>query len=365
MRSKLPEVVRFTARLRLLPGPLTSRILIGLLVLGLFVCCPSVTAQILGRQKSDGSIVGTVYSQGDKRPAGQVAVSLRSHEAGIVRSVLTDSEGHFEVRGLPPSQYEISIEEAGFEPLRSSAQLDGDFLNLEFHLVSRSPETPPSAPTVSVRELTIPGKAQHEYKKGLQCLQKQDLAGSLDHFTKAVEVFPGYYEAMYHQGVVHTNLGQFGKAFEAFQRSVETSAGRYAKAVLGVGYVLYLEGKAIEAEPIIRRGLEIDPNSSDGYVMLGMALLRLNRNEEAEKSAREALLRNPNQANAYLVLADSFARRQNYREQVQDLDSYLKLDPNGSASKRAQEVRAVAMKLLNRMQPQDGADDRGAGSPQD
>ena len=72
-----------------------------------------------------------------------------------------------------------------------------------------------------------------------------------------------------------------------------------------------------------------------------------------ERSAREALLRNPNKADAYLVLADTCARRRNYQEQIQDLDTYLKLDPAGPASKRAHEVREVAQKILNRTQSQD------------
>jgi len=324
-----------------------------LLAVALFVWGSTAQAQNALRPKADGSIAGKVSSQGGNRVPGQIAVTLRSHEAGVTRSVLTDADGHFEVRGLPPSQYEISIEEAGYEPFRSTAQLDGDSLNLDLHLIATvSPQNQANAAMVSVRELRIPSKAQNEFRKGLECLGKSDLPGSLNHFTKAAESFPGYYEAVYHQGVVETNLGQLEKAMQAFQKSVEMSAGRYARAVLGMGYVLYLEGKAVEAEPILRRGLEVDPNAPDGYVMLGMTLLRLNRPDEAEKSAREALLRNPNQANAYLVLADSFARRQNYLEQIQGLDSYLKLDPNGPASKRVLEVRAVALKLLSRIQAQ-------------
>jgi len=51
-------------------------------------------------------------------------------------------------------------------------------------------------------------------------------------------------------------------------------------------------------------------------------------------------LRKPNFAQAYLVLADVYARRHEYRAQMQDLDVYLKLEPNGRrASKYAK--RAV------------------------
>jgi tetratricopeptide (TPR) repeat protein len=325
------------------------------LVVSLFVvlaCGTAVLAQD-GTPKPNGAISGTVYSQPDNRPASQVAVSLKSHEAGIFRSVLTDYDGHFEVGGLAPGRYEISIDEQGFEPFRSTAELDGPSLNLALHLTSSLPQQASESPyTVSVRELKIPGKAHDEFNKGLERLAKKDQNGSLSHFMKAVQLFPGYFEALYHQGIVHTNLGQLQKAMQAFQKALVLSGGRYARAVFGIGYVDYLQGNAAEAETTIRKGLEIDPNSADGYVVLGMTLLRLNRPDEAEKSAREALLRNPNTANAYLVLADSSARRQNYREQIQDLDSYLRLEPTGPASQRAHEVREVAQRILNRTQPQ-------------
>ena len=137
--------------------------------------------------------------------------------------------------------------------------------------------------------------------------------------------------------------------------AAELSGGRYAQAQFGMGYLYYLQGNAAQAESITRRGLELDPDSADGYVILGMTLLRLNRVEEAERSAREALLRDPHHADAYLVLADTCARRQNYHEQIQDLDTYLKLDPAGPASKRAREVRAVAQQILDRTQSQSEA----------
>jgi tetratricopeptide (TPR) repeat protein len=203
-----------------------------------------------------------------------------------------------------------------------------------------------------VRELKIPEKAKSEYMKGLERLAKKDFPASLSHFTKAVQVFPGYYEALYHQGVVETNLGHFENAMQSFQKSIDASGGGYAWADFGVGYVLYLKGKAAEAETVIRRGLELDQNSADGFLLLGLTLLRLKRSEEAEKSAREALLRKPDFAEAYLVLADANASRQNYREQIQGLDAYLRLEPTGTASQHVHKVRQLALSLLAHAHPQ-------------
>jgi tetratricopeptide (TPR) repeat protein len=302
--------------------------------------------------QTSGTISGTVYLPGSKEPATQVAVSLKSHNAGVFRSVLTDYDGHFEVSGLTAGAYDVRIEEQGYQTYRSTAEFDGSSLKLELHLTSLAPPQPAqSANTVSVRELAIPGKAKEEYRKGLVSLAKRELTNSLKHFASAVRAFPGYFEAIYHQGIVETDLGHHEAAMQDFQTAVNMSGGRYARAQFGIGYLYYLQGDADQAESITRRGLELDPDSADGYVILGMTLLRLNRTDEAEKSAREALLHDPNKADAYLVLADSCARRQNYREQVQDLDTYLKMDPAGPASKRAREVREVAQQILNRMQP--------------
>lgn len=352
MQCKLSEVKKSEANLRSLPVYLLKSFLTLLAILALSYWAPSARAQALLSEKREGSISGTVYLPGKSGLATQVAVSLKSHEGGVYRSVLTDYDGHFEVSGLPCGAYEIRVEEAGYEPLRNKAELKGPTLNLELHLIASTPQPTRNAYTVSVRELKIPGKAQAEFNRGLGRLAKNDWAGSLIHFTKAVQAFPGYYEAFYHVGVAEAYLGHLENAMEAFQKSLDLSLGRYARGDFGVGYVLYLQGKASEAESIIRKGLEIDGDSADGYVILGMTLLRLDRPDEAEKSAREALLRNPSLANAYLVLADAFARRQNYREQIEGLDAYIRLVPTGPARVRAQEIRETAMKILAESHPQ-------------
>jgi tetratricopeptide (TPR) repeat protein len=311
------------------------------------VWAPAARAQVPNKEQTDGIISGTVLLKTSNRPASQVAVKLKSHVAGIFRSVLTDLEGHFEVRSLPPSTYEIVVDEPGYEPAQTSARLDGPSSKLVLYLNSSNPA--PSERnhyTVSARELRIPDKAQHEYAKGLGSMAKNDLAESVSHFMKATQAFPEYYEAYYHMGVAETRRGRLDEAMPAFQKAIDLSGGKYPWAEFGVGYVYYLEGKSEEAVTVLRRGLEKDGNSADGYFMLGLALLRLNRLDEAERSAREALLRNASFAAAYLLIADVNGRRREYREQLQGLDTYLKLEPNGAESARAREAREVLLGIM-------------------
>src|SRR6266403_787250 len=348
MRYEFARTENLSPRLGFLPSQPLRFLLNLLLITGLLMArAPVAKAQAGDSETKDGTISGTVLLKASNRPASQVAVKLKSRVAGIFRSVLTDLEGHFEVRSLPPSTYEIVVDEPGYEPAQTSARLDGASSKRVLYL--NSPNTVPTernSYTVSARELKIPGKARREYEKGLGSLAKKDVAGSLSHFTKAAEAFPDYYEAYYHVGVAETKLGHKDQARRAFQKAIDLSGGGYAWAEFGFGYLLYLEGKSEEAVTIIQRGLEADDSSHVGYLILGMALLRLERLEEAERSAHEALLRKPNFAQAYLVLADVYARRHEYRAQMQDLDVYLKLEPNGAESEQVRQARGVVLTIL-------------------
>lgn len=307
---------------------------------------PRATAQKSDFDSAEGEISGTVLLEPDKRPASQVAVSLRSRTAGIFRSVLTDLEGHFKVQNLPHGTYDVAVDEAGYEAAQTSAKLVGPSSELVMYLKFKPGSTYRGNYTVSVRELKIPGKAQREYQKGLERAAKNDAAGSLSHLIKATQAFPGYFEAYYNVGVVEMTLGHQDEARKAFQTSIDLSGGRYARAEFGYGYLLCQEGKAQEAEQLIRRGLEVEDAAPDGYVILSEALVRLNRLEEAEKSAHEALLRNPNFAGAYLALSEVAASRRDYRAEVAELDIFLRLQPNGPGSEQARQVREAALRML-------------------
>jgi tetratricopeptide (TPR) repeat protein len=326
-----------------------------ILLLNLFLASsvPIANAQSVEITESTGTISGTVLSQGDNRTLSQVAVRLKSHSAGVFHSILTDYDGHFEVAGLPPGSYEINVEESGYDTVRTKAQLEGPSLKLVLYLTpAKWSPARQNEYTVSVRDLKIPDKAREEYQKGMERLAKDDYTGSVSHFAKSIKVFPEYYEALSQLGIAEIRLGSREEARKAFQAAIDLSKGRHAAGQFGLGYLLYLEGKADEAEAILRRGLELDGNAPDGHVILGLALLRLNRLDEAERSAREALLRKPGFAEAYLVLADVYARRRNYQEQVQDLETYLRLEPRGPASARAHQAREAALRMLGELQPQ-------------
>jgi tetratricopeptide (TPR) repeat protein len=324
-----------------------------LLSLALLAWVPVAGAQVSKFESAPGEISGVVRIQATNRPASKVLVNLRSSSAGISRNVLTDVNGRFEVRGLPTDTYEIIIEEPGYEPSRTTTQLNGTSSELVVYLrPSQSGQRGGNGATVSVRELKIPGKAREEFQKGLELLEKKDPAGSLGHFTRAIQAFPGFFEALYHKGVAEMRLGRKDEAMGDYQAAINASGGRFAWAQFAVGYLLCRNDKPREAEKIIRRGLEVDDTSAPGYTLLATALLQQNRVDEAEISLQEALLRDPNLADAYLMHSNISARMKNYPAQLHDLDAYLSLEPAGPASESVREAREATLRILAKQQPQ-------------
>jgi tetratricopeptide (TPR) repeat protein len=190
---------------------------------------------------------------------------------------------------------------------------------------------------VSVQELKMAGKSRKAFDQGTRLLLKGDAAGSLPYFQRAIAEYPGHYMAYYNLGIAHYRLGHIADAEQALQKSIDLTGGAYGPPQFAMGMVLCEERDFRQAETVIERGLVVDPGSATGKYFLGWAQLALNRLVDAERSVRQALLRRANFADAYFLLARIHQRQNNAPAVVEDLNSYLKLDPHnpGNAQARA------------------------------
>jgi tetratricopeptide (TPR) repeat protein len=202
--------------------------------------------------------------------------------------------------------------------------------------------------TVSVRELKIPAKARQAFDKGLEQLKKNDPAGSLVRFTQAAAAFPNYYEAYYQMGVADMQLGRKEQAERALQTAIDLSGGHYPPAQYALGVLFCQRREFAEAERIIRRGLDLDGTSWTGHYYLAVAVYSQNRLDEAEKSAREAILRRPDSPLSHLLLAEIHLRKRNYATLLSEVNTYLRLDPNGPMSGQARQMREAASQALSK-----------------
>ena len=90
---------------------------------------------------------------------------------------------------------------------------------------------------------------------------------------------------------------------------------------------------------LLRRGLDMDRNDWHGRYELARALLGLDRLDAAETSGQEACTRRSDFPAVHLLLAEVHQRKHDYPALLNDLDEYLKLEPDGPISTRARELR--------------------------
>jgi tetratricopeptide (TPR) repeat protein len=209
-----------------------------------------------------------------------------------------------------------------------------------------SAQSPTPRAVVSIRELSIPPKAVREFQKGIDRLAKEDASGSLPHFEQAIAGFSNYYEAYFEIGIAYLKLSRIADAEQALRKSVEMSAGHYADPLFALGGILIKQNKFTEGEKVLREALNLNPNSWAGNFCLGWALFGLNRFQDAEKSVREALRWKNDSPDAYLLLADIHGRLHDYSTLLQDLDEYLKLEPNGLIDEKVRSLREKAEQAI-------------------
>ena len=320
---------------------------LGGLLLALSCNVPQAVAQF----SSNGvrsTIAGSVLFDGAMQPAAKVRVEVRALTGGQLATTFTDATGRFEAPAEGTGSVVVVVQEQGYEPVeqRVDVGLAGSALGVVITL--RKLRTNPvdrEGYTVSVHSLKVPAKARRAFEKGVERLQKKDIAGSLDRFTEATNAFPDYYEAYYEIGLANLELRRADEAEQALQRAIDLSGGRYAEAQFALGALLCERQAYSEAEQVLRRAIEVDANSWKGHLFLGQALFGQGRLAEAEKSAREVLLRRSDIPSVHILLANIHIRQQEYALGIKDLDTFLSMKPTGPSSDQARAVRDAAERV--------------------
>lgn len=333
-----------------------SRVLLAFLFCTFLIAIPC-GAQRAGSDSSTRSfyLQGSVRLNEDQTALETIKVDLKRFTGETVATTFTRSNGEFEFTNLGPGQYYIVIEEKGFEPVHELVELlngprTGYYVFLRKPL-EVSEGRPFSGPSISAHELSLPSKARDAMQHGLERLyEKQDVKGSLAFFQRAVAVVPAYYEAYYQMGIAYTKINDMDQAESAFRKAVEVSDKKYPDALFALGAILCNKQAFEEAEPLLRRGLELDANSWRGHFELARAEYGRKNLDVAEKDALEARTRKTGDPQVHLLLANIHIQKRNYAALLEDLDAYLKLAPTGPMADQARQTRDKVQAALAKAQ---------------
>ena len=140
----------------------------------------------------------------------------------------------------------------------------------------------------------------HKAVASLYLLQNRT-ALALEHYQKALELTPSYYDA--HIGVIAslTGMGKYGNALEEADRAIERWPDRSRGYGLK-GTILQTLGRFDEAETAFRKSLELAPDRGNGYSDMAMLYMQQGDFDAAIEWYEKAVAEDPSLGLAFLNL---------------------------------------------------------------
>lgn len=139
--------------------------------------------------------------------------------------------------------------------------------------------------------------------------------------------------AYMNRGVVYTHLNNLPQAQADLERSLELWPDE-PTAMNNLTSVLSMRGDFVRCEHVARRVIVLRPDSVDGHINLGFALLNLNRIDEAVEQYRTAFALDPSKAPMLLELARSLAERGNQPLAVELVRNVIASQPQNAQAKK-------------------------------
>lgn len=314
-------------------------------ILGCLIFATTVAAQ-------QREVAGFVRAANTNQAVEGTIVSLQSDIGEHINQINVEGNGYFSFSSLNPGVYYVAARAPGYKETRSRADLFSS-RRVSVHMMlqpdpkAAPPPAVPPAATIDERILRIPEPARKEYQKGNELLMVQkDAKGSIEHFKKALKLFPEFPEAQMLIGTAYMDMKKWSDAQKALEKAIEMD-GKLGAAHLALGSCLNAQGNFAAAEKPLLRGLELESNAGPGHWELGRVYWTMQRWPEAETHARKAVELAPALAPAHLLMGNVLLQKRDALGALAQFKEYLRLDPEGPFAATTRDVvgkleRAVA-----------------------
>lgn len=301
------------------------------------------------------NLAGVVYSEASNQRIVHASVWLCDDGGTRMKEAITTDNGEFAFPGLRAGPYILQISAAGFVPLEMSVNVDFSSaagISIFLKPVAKAPAENHGEASISAHELSEPAAARKLAESGKKKLYAGgNPSAALRDLQAAVAKAPDYYEAYYQIGMAFLSLKNPAQAEENLKKSARLSDQTYADADLALAVLLLGRHDVAQGEPLLRRGLELNPNSWVGFYELGkLELYRMHLGAALDAAQRAQALA-PQQPKVYHLLSLIHLRQKNYPAAVADLDAYIRLDPDSPEGQTAKRIRADTQRQIEYSRP--------------
>ncbi len=186
--------------------------------------------------------------------------------------------------------------------------------------------------------LKIPRNAEKLYKKALEEMERQELAGARAHLLKAVETYPEYDLAWNALATLELKTGRPDLARRHLEKAIALN-NSYADACRKLAAILLSEHSYAEARFALERSLRAQPGDPWALSYLALVELLTGRAPEAVQHAQKVhTLAHSGYASAHLIAAQALENLGRTQDAIAEYRLYLVEDPSGPNAARAREA---------------------------
>jgi len=330
--------------------------LLQILFVGVLVCCAVPSAKAVGENYRSNVLInrieGIVWTP-ERRPMSDIYVELQNENYSTVSRTRTDFTGRFSFNGYPSGHYNIKVLTSGTNYLEhiegvdviSVVQGGSDAVYLDIYLKidKRKVNLGFSGITDVVFVQEVPEEARKLYKKGVKDINDGDKG--FNEIEQSLKIFPQYYDALNTLGREYVARKEYQKSLEYLVRSIDINQRSFS-SFYALAYACYQLNHRPEALEAAKGATLIQPNSVNAQLLYG-TLLRLDGSYvNAEKALLDAkkLSKDKPVPEVHWQLALLYNKLGRNKEAADELDLYLKIQPDARDKKEIQDLIAKLRK---------------------
>jgi tetratricopeptide (TPR) repeat protein len=282
----------------------------------------------------------------DNKTVENVMVRLETHSGALVDQGTTDSMGRFRFTRLRQGQYRVTAKTANTVSQVQLVDLSRSSPRVHV-LIQLVPEAPEFASRErrGVIDARVPVDARSAWEKGQQALAEKRTDAAIAHFKKAIEIYPGFYDAYMSLGRVYIDASQWNNAEPTLRQALKINPTSVATMV-SLGEVYRRQKKYTEAEKVLEEALKVDDGSWESNFTLGRIHWELKDIVKAGKYVARTIELQPNVAEAHLLAGNIFIRAGLPANALIEYEEYLRLAPTGEFSSQTQTLVEKIKKSL-------------------
>jgi Tfp pilus assembly protein PilF len=292
-------------------------------------------------------LIVRVYIGSFQNPApSHLTVQITDWYGGMPREEKTDESGRVEFHAVTKT-YRVRVFGPGIQEYNDVVEIEAMETRKTFNAIVKadshgSGATPGKLDSgmISTNRLKAPEKAQKEFEKGSESLDKKTWGEARKHFEAAIAIYPDYDVAYNGLGQALANSGDAAAARVAFERAIKIN-DNFAMAYRNLAKISLSERKFDEMDSLLTRSLSSDPLNAWALAYAAYSELQLHKFDDAIDHARKAhSVPHDGLASIHIVAARALEEKQQLAEAAAEYRLYLQEDPTGRDAERAR--KAVA-----------------------